>query len=150
MPNTGRQGDLPPIPPENDPAGHSSGAECCEAVEGLTSWTVSEDGDRIRLGFEDGVGRHRRLDLPFDAVSSLLLTIPRILRAALRARGNRGARWVQPLGAWSVERAAHPGCRILTLSAPSGFDVAFAVAPHQLAAMNEAADSANVPRDVLN
>jgi hypothetical protein len=119
-------------------------------VEGLTSWTVSEDGDRIRLGFEDGVGRRRRLDLPSDAVGSLLPTIPRILLAALRAWGNRGARVVQPLGAWRVERAAHPGRLILTLSTPSGFDVAFAVAPHQLAAMSEAADSAATPQDVLN
>ena len=150
MPDVGRQGDLPPASPENDPAGHPSEAERCEAVEGLTSWTVSEDGDRIRLGFEDGVGRRRRLDLPFDAVSSLLLTLPRILRTALRTRGNRSARVVQPLGAWSLERAAHPGCLILTLSAPSGLDVAFAVAPHQLAAMSDAADSADMPRDALN
>ncbi len=104
----------------------------------------------MRLGFEDGVVRRRRLDLPFDAAGSLLLTIPHILRAALRARGNRGARVVQPLGAWRVERAAHSGCLILTLSAPSGFDVAFSVAPHQLAAMSEAADSADVPQGVLN
>ena len=150
MPNAGRQGDLPPTSPPDDPRAHSSGTECCEAVEGLTSWTVSEDGDRIRLGFEDGVGRRRGFDLPFDAVSSLLLTTPRMLRTALRAQGNRSARVVQPLGAWSVERAAHPGCLILTLSALSGFDVAFAVAPHQLAAMSEAADSADVSRDVLN
>ncbi len=150
MSSVGRQGDLPPTSPENDFAGHSCEAEACEAVEGLTSWAVSADGDRIRLGFEDGIGRRRRLDLPFDAVSSLLLTIPRILRTALRARGNRSARVVQSLGAWSLERAANPGCLILTLSTPSGFDVAFAVAPHQLAAISEAADSAGIPQDALN
>ena len=141
MPNVGRQGDLPPASPENGHAGHSSEAECCEAVEGLTSWTVSEDGERIRLGFEDGVGRRRRLDLPFDAVSSLLLAIPRILRTALRARGDRSARVVQPLGAWSVAG------EVFGLLVD---DVAFAVAPHQLAAMSEAADSADIPRDILN
>ena len=150
MPNVGRQGGLPPTSPGNDPRAHSSETGACEAVEGLTSWTVSGDGERIRLGFEDGVGRRRRLDLPFDAVSSLLLTIPRMLRTALRARGDRSARVVQPLGAWGLERTANPGCLILTLSTPSGFDVAFAVAPHQLAAMSEAADSADIPQDVLN
>ena len=149
MPNAGRQGNLPPTSPEDGPAGRSPGTEPCEAVEGLTSWTVSEDGERIRLGFEDGAGRRCRLDLPFDAVSSLLLTIPRMLRAALRARGDCDARVVQPLGAWSVERGAS-GCLILTLSAPSGFDVAFAVAPQQMIAMSEAADSADTPQDVLN
>jgi len=150
MPNVGRQGDLPLVSPGDSPAGHSSETELCEAVEGLTSWTVSDDSDRIRLGFEDGVGRRRRLDLPFDALSSLLLTIPRILRTALRARGDRSARVVQPLGAWSLERPADSRCLILTLSTPAGFDVAFAVAPHQLAAMSEAADNANIPRGVLN
>lgn len=119
-------------------------------VEGLTSWSVSDDGDRIRLGFENGVGRLRRLDLPFDAISALLLLIPRILRRALRARGNHSARVVQPLGAWSLERTAGSGCLILTLSTPAGFDVAFSVAPHQLAAMNEAVDQTDIPQGALN
>ncbi len=141
MPDLGRQGDLPPASPNDDPAGYASEAASCEVAEGLTSWSVSGDGDRVQLGFEDGAGRVRRLDLPFDAVSALLLTIPRMLRAALRARGNRSARVVQPLGGWSLERPAESGCLILTLSTRAGFDIAFAVAPQQLAAMNEAADS---------
>ncbi len=145
-----RQGDLPPASPTDDPAGHASGSESCEVAEGLTSWSVSGDGERVRFGFEDVAGRLRRLDLPFDAVSSLLLTIPQMLRAALRARGNRSARVVQSLGGWSLERAAGSGCLILTLSTPGGFDVAFAVAPQQLAAMSEAADGANTPPGALN
>ena len=142
MPEVGRQGDLPPALPKDDPAGHASGTEPCDVAEGLTSWSVSGDGERVRLRFEDGAGPVRRLDLPFEALSALLLTIPRMLHAALRARGNRSARMVQPLGGWSLERAADSGCLILTLSTPAGFDVAFAVAPQQLAAMSEAADSA--------
>lgn len=121
---------------------------------GLTSWSVSCDGERIRLGFEDGIGRMRCLDLPFDAIGTLLLTIPRMLRTALQARGDRSARVVQRLNAWSLERAADSGCIILTLSTPAGFDMAFAVSPQQLSAMNEAADRTDVqqsaPRSALN
>ena len=150
MPEVGRQGDLPPASPKDDPASHPSEASACELAEGLTSWSVSGDGERVQLGFEDGVGHLRRLDLPFDAISALLLTIPSILRAALRARGNRSARVVQRLDAWSLERVAGSGCLILTLSTPTGFDVTFAVSPHQLAAMNEAADATDLPHNALN
>lgn len=118
--------------------------------EGPTSWSVSPCGRRVRLGFEDGRGRRCRLDLPFEAVSALLVTIPRILRAALRARGDRGARVVQPLATWRVERAASTGNLILTLATPTGFDVAFAVAPDQLQAMGEAASATEVSGRVLN
>ena len=118
--------------------------------EGLTAWSVSPCGGRVLLGFEDSAGRRCRLDLPFNALSALLLTIPRILRAALRARGDQGTRIVQPLGGWRLEQAAGTGCLILTLSTPTGFDVAFTVAPDQLAAMGEAVAAANSPRVLLN
>ncbi len=118
--------------------------------EGLTTWSVSPGGRRVQLGFEDASGRRCRLDLPFDVLSALLFTIPRILRAALRARGDRNARVIQPLRSWQLERAAGTDCLILTLSTPTGFDVAFAVAQDQLAAMGEAAAGADRPRALLN
>jgi hypothetical protein len=104
----------------------------------------------VQLGFEDMHGRRCRLDLPFEAVSALLMTIPRILRAALRVRGDRSARVVQPLATWRVERAAGTGNLILTLATPTGFDVTFAVAPDQLEAIGEAASATDFPSRVLN
>ena len=118
--------------------------------EGLTSWSVSPCGRRVQLGFEDVHGRRCRLDLPFEAVSALLMTIPRILRAALRARGDRSALVVQPLATWRVERAAGTGNLILTLATPTGFDVTFAVAPDQLEAMGEAGSEPEPARQLLN
>ena len=81
--------------------------------EGLTSWVVSPEGDRVCLDFEDAAGRRCQLDLPFDAVSALPMTIPSMLRAALRARGDLSARVVQPLGGWQLERAVGTGSLIL-------------------------------------
>jgi hypothetical protein len=118
--------------------------------EGLTSWSVSPCGRRVQLGFEDVQGRQCSLDLPFEAASALLMALPRVLRAALRARGDRTARVVQPLGAWHIERAADTGALVLTLATPTGFDVAFAVAPDQLEAMGEAVSVAEPPRRSLN
>lgn len=125
----------------------------CELVgEGLNVWSVSPDGERAHLGFEDTAGQKCRLNLPFDALSALLLTIPRILRAALLARGDRSARVVQPLGAWQLERGAGTRCMILTLATPTGFEAAFAVTPDQLTALSEAAAEAGAcsPCGLLN
>lgn len=131
-----------------DVLGESFGGEV--VGEGLTAWSVSPGGGRVQLGFEDAGGRRCRLNLPFDVLSALLMTIPRILRAALRARGDPSARVIQPLGSWHLERAAGTSCLILTLATPNGFDVAFMVAPDQLVAMGEAAAGAECRRALLN
>jgi hypothetical protein len=106
--------------------------------EWLTTWSVSPDGSRARLGFADGAGRPCRIDLPVEAVSGLLMTLPRVLQAALDRRGDGSARVVQPLGTWQLERAADPGRLILTLSTPDGFSVAFVLGADDLEAMAKA------------
>lgn len=98
--------------------------------ERLTTWSVSADGSRARLGFSD--------DLPVEAVSGLLMTLPRILHRAHDAHEDGSSRVVQPLGAWQLERAVGDGRLVLTLTTPDGFGVAFALAPGELAAMAEA------------
>ena len=108
------------------------------ASDALTTWSVSADGSRVRLGFSNGQGRPRCLDLPLEAISGLLMTLPRILQRALDARGDGSSRVVQPLGAWRLEQAAGDGRLILTLTTPDGFAVTFALAPGELAAMAEA------------
>lgn len=106
--------------------------------EWLTTWSVSPNGSRARLGFADGAERPCRIDLPVGAVSGLLMTLPRVLQAALDRRGDSNARVVQPLGAWQLEQVADPGLLILTLTTPDGFSVAFTLATDELAAMAEA------------
>lgn len=106
--------------------------------EALTTWSVSHDGSRVRLGFADRDGEPCRIDLPMEAMSVLLLTLPRILQCALDTRDDGSKRIVHPLGGWQLEQAAEQGELILTLRTSEGFDVAFALAPDQLAAMAEA------------
>lgn len=122
--------------------------------ERLTTWSVSPDGSRARLGFSDGAGQPCRVDLPVDALSGLLLTVPRILQCALNRRGDESARIVQPLGTWQLEQVAGQGRLILTLTTPDGFSVAFTLAPDELAAMAKAgqehAPAADLIGRVLN
>ncbi len=113
----------------------ASGAFDWLAGEALTTWSVSQDGSRVRLGFADRDGEPCRIDLPMEAMSALLLTLPRILQCALDTCDDSSDRIVHPLGGWRLERAAEHGRLILTLKTPGGFGVAFTLAPDELAAM---------------
>jgi hypothetical protein len=58
---------------------------------GLTSWAVMPGGTNIRLDLATAAGKTCSVVLPFDALSSLLMTLPRVLQAALDARCSDGS-----------------------------------------------------------
>jgi len=83
-------------------------------------------GDSVRLDLVGGNGATSRVILPFDALSSLLRTLPKMLQAALDARFPDGSlRVVQWLGAWRLEQTDGDAGLILRLGTPDGFEVAF-------------------------
>lgn len=97
-------------------------------IEGkrLADWAVLTDGTRVRMDFVGADGALNRVVLPFDMLGSLLMTLPRMLQAALNTRFSDGSlRFVQRLGGWHVERAEAGGGLILRLSTRDGFEVAF-------------------------
>jgi hypothetical protein len=95
---------------------------------GLTSWAVMPGGTNIRLDLATATGKTCSVVLPFDALSSLLMTLPRMLQAALNARCSDGSlRVTQQLGSWRIERADDNASLILKLNTPDGFEVAFAL-----------------------
>jgi len=99
-------------------------------IEGkeLTTWGVLAGGTRIRLDFTDRDGTTRAIVLPFDALSGLLMTLPRMLQTALDARFPDGSlRFVQHLGTWQIERAEGGPWLILKLGTCDGFEVAFSL-----------------------
>ena len=99
-------------------------------IEGrqLTAWAVLAGGTRIRLDFIGNDGSTHRIVLPFDALTGLLMTLPRMLQTALDARFADGSlRFVQRLGRWQLEQAAADAGLILKLGTPDGFEVAFAL-----------------------
>jgi hypothetical protein len=88
----------------------------------------SPGGKLLALNRAGVDGRPRRIVLPFDVVASLLMTLPRMMQAALDARFPDGSlRFVQRPGTWQIEEAAGNADLILKLGTPDGFEVAFAL-----------------------
>jgi hypothetical protein len=99
-------------------------------IEGrqLTAWAVLPGGTRIRLDFTSKDGATHRIVLPFDALTGLLMTLPRMLQTALDTRFADGSlRFVQRLGRWALEQAESDAGLILKLGTRDGFEVAFAL-----------------------
>jgi len=89
---------------------------------------VLPDGDTVRLDFIDQRGAPVSLMLPFEQAEALTMTLPHLLTHATKARmGSDKARYVFPLGTWSIETPEDPRCLILTLRTTDGFEVSFSV-----------------------
>lgn len=105
----------------------------------MTGWSVLPGGTRIRLDFTDCDGTPHYIVLPFDALTGLLMTLPRMLQMALDIRFADGSfRFVQPLGCWRLERAENEARLILQLGTRDGFEVAFALEGHDAHALGAA------------
>ena len=110
-------------------------------IEGrqLTGWVVLPGGTRIRLDFTSKDGTTHRIVLPFDALTGLLMTLPRMLQTALDTRFADGSlRFVQRLGRWALEQAESDAGLILKLGTRDGFEVAFALDGHDACALGTA------------
>jgi len=105
-------------------------ADVAQYIEGreLTTWTVVPGGEHVCLGFSTAGGGTHRVVLPFEALTGLLMTLPRMLQSALDERFPDGTlRVVHPLGSWRIEQAEGDSGLILKLGTRDGFEVAFAV-----------------------
>jgi hypothetical protein len=99
-------------------------------IEGqkLTTWSVLPGGEQVCLGLAATCGETHRLVLPFEALTGLLMTLPRMLQSALNERfPDSTLRVVHPLGEWRLEQAEGDSGVILKLGTRDGFEVAFAV-----------------------
>jgi hypothetical protein len=96
--------------------------------EKLTTWGVLPGGTQIVLEFIAVDGGTHRIVLPVDALSGLMMTLPRMLQSALDERSPGGSlRVVQRLGKWQLEQQALDDGLILKLGTADGFEVAFAL-----------------------
>jgi hypothetical protein len=121
-------------------------------IEGrrLSAWSVLPGGTRIRLDFAGSDGTIHRIVLPFDALTGLLMTLPRMLQTALDTRFADGSlRFVQRLGRWVIEQAESDAGLILKLGTRDGFEVAFVLNGNDAcalgAALLAAPDNTNQP-----
>jgi hypothetical protein len=106
------------------------------SVQSLTTCEVAQGGRRVRMNFNDVLGRPASVVLPTDCVHQLIMTLPRLLSEALKMEtSDDSVRAVFSLGGWRLEQAAGVEAFILTLRTPDGFDVAFSASALDLANM---------------
>jgi hypothetical protein len=96
-------------------------------------------GRIAELGFRDTTGALVVLAVPHQALSMLLMTLPRLIETSLRQRtGNASLRHVYPAGDWTVEATAGDSALLLTLATPDGFSVSFSLPPADARRLGEA------------
>lgn len=105
----------------------------------LTTFSVAPDGGSIAIGIADDEGKTGALMLPADCLRELMMTLPDMMRRALRLQHNDpGLRLVYRIAGWEVERSKVPGTLIVTFRTPDGFHVSFALKTADLAQMADA------------
>lgn len=112
------------------------------AAQRMSECEVSSDGLAVRLGFVDAAGRPCAIALPIECLSSLLMTLPALVTAALRIQSrDPSLRVVYPLETFRIESVAGDSASILTLGTPDGFEVSFSVRPETTAALHTATEA---------
>ncbi|MCC7254036.1 hypothetical protein [Hyphomicrobium sp.] len=97
-------------------------------VKVLTTYKVSEDGEKVALRLVDETGTERCLNFKVSQLGNLVVTLPSLIEAALRQQYRDAAfRFAYPVGSWSVEEAVDPGALIVTLRTLDGFGVSFSL-----------------------
>jgi len=105
-------------------------------AERLTTFSVAPDGGSISIGVEDQEGRAGALMLPTACLKELMMTLPEMMRRALRLQhDDPGLRLVYRAAGWEVERSTVPGTFIVTLRTPDGFHISFALSTADLSDM---------------
>ena len=97
-------------------------------VRQLTTCEVASDGGAISLGFEDVSGNPAAVSVSLNQVGALIMTLPGLLEAALKARyGDQSLRYAYPLASWVLEQSTDTTRRIITLETEDGFKVRFSI-----------------------
>lgn len=106
-------------------------------AESLSSFEVAPDGSIVRLNVRDRQGTQGALELPANCVNQLLLSLPKVIRQALRnAHGDERARLVHALDSFRLDPGDpdENGIRryVLTLRTGGGYEAAFAMTGSQM------------------
>jgi hypothetical protein len=105
----------------------------------LTTFSVAPGGSSVAIGVADEEGQAAALMLPTECLWALIMTLPDMMRRALRAQHrDPSLRLVYPVASWEIERSTRPETRIVTLRTSDGFYVSFAMTTKDLREMSEA------------
>jgi hypothetical protein len=109
----------------------------------LTTFDVDPGGRYVQLHMRDAQGEPRALSIPTDDLMKLLMTLPEMLRRALRNRHHDDSlRLVHALDDFKVELGQPDGAGrqryILTLATLGGFEVSFCATQESLDSLSGA------------
>jgi hypothetical protein len=101
-------------------------------VRKLTRFETADDGTSIKILVEDATGQPATLSFPIECLTSLIMTLPRMVTAAVqRQQKDPTLRVTFPLEQFEVELSPDLDTRILTLTTPDGFAVSFSLSEEQ-------------------
>ena len=108
-------------------------------VASLTNYEVAPDGSSVKLNVLDAEGKDASVIVPMEALTTLALSMPKIVFHAMRyaAGGGENQRLTHDVAHWKIERSPEPAQAILTLMTPDQFEVSFSVKDETLAQMAE-------------
>jgi hypothetical protein len=73
-------------------------------VRSFTTCEVAADGGAISLGFEDVAINSAAVGVSLNQVGALIMTLPGLLEAALKARyGDQGLCYAYPMASWVLD-----------------------------------------------
>jgi hypothetical protein len=108
-------------------------------VRSLRTCEVATGGGAISLGFEDMAGNLAAVSVSLNQAGALIMTLPALLEAALRARyGDQSLRYAYPLASWVIEQSTDTTQRIITLETEDGFKVRFSIPKAEQSLLGEA------------
>src|SRR5258708_2703508 len=104
----------------------------------LTRCSLAADGTGVAIGVADADGQEGALMLPTECLNALIMTLPDMMRRALRLQHQDPTlRLVYPVASWEIELSTEPGTFILTLRTPDNFHVSFALTASDFQEMSE-------------
>lgn len=112
-------------------------------VQKLTTFDVADDGTHLHLNFILRGGGKLSLSLPTECLHELIMTLPRMMRQALRAQyHDESLRLVYPADSIRFEYSSDPKKTVIvTLATPDGFEVSFGLTREQMTALKAATDA---------
>jgi hypothetical protein len=118
--------------------------------EEMTSVDVSGDGNRFRISFRRQDSRLGSLDLPAECLNALIMTLPRLMTRALKARcQDESLRLVFPASNIRIEQSTDLKIVIATFTTPDGFEVSFGLTKQDIEVFTDAAalaDTVQLPK----
>jgi hypothetical protein len=102
-------------------------------VQKATTFDVASDGTSFRMNFICRDGSRVSLSLPTECLHGFMMTLPQMMRQALRTRGdNESLGLVYPVDNLRIKHSSEPNVFIVTLTMMNGFEASYGLTRQQM------------------